>query len=214
MHTTWSVWCVCVKQTCQFRLRWSALSDPALAPRVYPSVPLSRCGKAECWMGYPVAPAWLLGSRQLNQSQIGLWMASYEYIYLRLHTQENTSSRECAEAIYYDSYYKVDITCTPDLDPLNTLTFLGGLPVFSFSFLSLFMQFLFLSPWLSIVFLSLSFLLSCQPSGHRLCFKVLILIWNLLQSAQHWTWNTGLWDPIRVWVCLFVFRWLFVTVSV
>lgn len=104
---------VCVKQTRQFRLWWLAHSDPAPAPRGYPSVPLSRCGKAKCWMGYPVAPAWLLGSRRLNQSQIGLWMASYEYIFLRLHTQENTSSRERVEAIYYDSHYNVDITCTP-----------------------------------------------------------------------------------------------------
>lgn len=93
---------VWVKQTRQFRLRWSAHSDPAPAPRGYPSVPLSRCGKAKCWMGYPVAPAWLLGSRQLNQSQIGLWAESYEYIFLRLRMQEGTGSRERAEAIHYD----------------------------------------------------------------------------------------------------------------
>lgn len=104
---------VCVKQTRQFRVKWSACSDPAPAPRGYPSVPLSRCGKAECWMGYPIAPAWLLGSRLLNQSQIGLWTACYEYIFLRLHRQENTSSRERAEAIHYDFHYNVDVTCTP-----------------------------------------------------------------------------------------------------
>lgn len=207
---------VCVKQTRQFRLWWLAHSDPAPAPRGYPSVPLSRCGKAKCWMGYPVAPAWLLGSRRLNQSQIGLWMASYEYIFLRLHTQENTSSRERVEAIYYDSHYNVDITCTPaprfkfighsHSFRWFTFFFLSGLFLslciylkkksnFSFSCLLLF---IFPPPLFSSIFSLSLFLLSSQPSGQRLSFKVLILIWNLLQSAQRWTWNTGLWDPIRV----------------
>lgn len=39
---------VCVKLTCHFRLRWSVRSDTAPAPRGYPGVPLSQCGKAEC----------------------------------------------------------------------------------------------------------------------------------------------------------------------
>lgn len=38
--------CVSVKQTRQFRLKWSARSNPALAPWGYLSVLLSRCGKA------------------------------------------------------------------------------------------------------------------------------------------------------------------------
>lgn len=38
--------CVSVKQTRQFRLKWSARSDPAPAPWGYLSVLLSRCGKA------------------------------------------------------------------------------------------------------------------------------------------------------------------------
>lgn len=103
---------VCVKQTRQFRLKWWAHSNPALAPRGYPRVPLSRCGKAECWMGYPIAPAWLLGSRLLNQSQIGLWTACYEYVFLRLHRRENTSSRQHARGMHYDCCYDVDVTFT------------------------------------------------------------------------------------------------------
>lgn len=79
------VWCESAKQTRQFRLKWSVCSDLALPPWGYPGVPLSRCGKAECWMGYPIAPAWLLGRRLPNQSQIGLWTDCYEYIFLRLH---------------------------------------------------------------------------------------------------------------------------------
>lgn len=115
MHTTLAVCaraCVCVKQTRQFRLKWWAHSNPALAPRGYPRVPLSRCGKAECWMGYPIAPAWLLGSRLLNQSQIGLWTACCEYVFLRLHRRENTSSRQHARAMHYDCCYDVDVTFT------------------------------------------------------------------------------------------------------
>lgn len=168
-------------------------------------------------MGYPIAPAWLLGSRLLNQSQIGLWTACYEYIFLRLHRQENTSSRERAEAIHYDFHCNEDVTCTPapwfkstecshcfrcfTLFPFlfrfyldcSCLCFLFFYPV-SLSpsrFISL--------PLFSLSPLPLSFLLSSQPSGHRLSFKVLILIWNLLQSVQHWTWNTGLWDLICVY---------------
>lgn len=179
--------CVWVKQTRQFRLRWSARSDLARAPRGYPSVPLSRCGKAECWMGYPVAPAWLLGSRQLNQSQIGLWTARYEYIFLRLRTQENKSSCECATAIYYYSYYHVDITCTliPRFRSSENPLFFLSIPTFLSFFHSLSWHF---SHPLSLCLSSPSlFLLSSQPSGHRLGFKVLILIWNLLQSVQRWT---------------------------
>lgn len=219
---------VCAQRRRQFRLRWSARSDPAPAPREYPSVPLSRCGKAERWMGYPVAPAWLLGSRRLNQSQIGLWVASYEYIFLRLHTQENTSSGERAEAIYNDSHYSVDITVTPFTARSHSLRWFTSI---SLSALSLdwclcFCQVSLLSlsryPSFSPLPLSASVCLSLSPfplflllpSGHRLSFKVLILIWNLLQSVQLWTWNTGLWDLICGRTCLFVFRWLFVAISV
>lgn len=154
-------------------------------------------------MGCPVAPAWLLGRRQLNQSQIGLWTASYEYIFLRLHTQENTSRRERAEAIYYDSYYNVDITGTPaprfrSTEHSHFFRCFTCTSYFSFFFLILFLSPLPHYPSFSLLLFPLSlFLLSSQPSGHRVSFKVLILIWNLLQSAQHWTWNTGLRDLIR-----------------
>lgn len=103
---------VWVKQTRQFRLRWSARSDPAPAPRGYPSVPLSRCGKAKCWMGYPVAPAWLLGSRQLNQSQIGLWAESCEYIFLRLRIAGKHRQPWTCRGYSLWPHYNVDITHT------------------------------------------------------------------------------------------------------
>lgn len=109
-----------------------------------------------------------------------------------LHTQENTSSRERAGAIHYDSHYNVDLTCTP------TPRFKSPEYFHCFTFFSLFHL---VSLWTLDLSLSpsLSVLLSSQPSGHRVSFKVLILIWNLLQSVQHWTWNTGLWDLIRVY---------------
>lgn len=190
---------VCVKQTCQFRLRWLARSSPAPAPRGYPSVPLSRCGKAECWMGYPVAPAWLLSSRRLNQSQIGLWRSSYEYIFLRLPTQENTGYLLPDLLQHADKHpFKLTDCCSRCLTRVFLfnfiliwiLLFFNHIFSFSFSRPAIHLSF-------SISSVSLS-LLSSQPSGQRLSFKVLILIWNLLQSAQRWTWNTGPWDPIHV----------------
>lgn len=223
---------VCVKQTRQFRLWWLAHSDPAPAPRGYPSVPLSRCGKAKCWMGYPVAPAWLLGSRRLNQSQIGLWMASYEYIFLRLHTQENTSSRERVEAIYYDSHYNVDITCTPaprfkftgHSHSFRWFTFFFSLDCSCLCVYILkkikFLFFLSVAIHLSSPsFFLYLFTLSFPPFFSTLRSK------TQFQSVDPHLKSIAIsaaldmkYRPVRsdtcVWACLFVFRWLSVTVSV
>lgn len=134
-------------------------------------------------MRYPIAPAWLLGSRLLNQSQIGLWAARCEYIFLRLHRRESASALQRATAMPYDCREDVDVTLTqacrrtrpPSLMFALFFVFYVVRPG-PFLFL-IFSPSLLPSTSITLCLFALSlfpFLLS--PSGQRLSFKVLILI--------------------------------------
>lgn len=145
-------------------------------------------------MGYPIAPAWLLGSRQLNQSQIELWTASSEYIFLILHTGKHKHSWMCGCLLRLWLQQRHNIEARLRSTDFFFFSFSGWFTYITLFSLNLFSLAIFLHSFTLFLFLPL---FSSQASGHRLSFKVLLLIWNLLQSAQHWTWNTGLWDPIR-----------------